>query len=86
MGIETHGLLDTEGSFCFLALLSALNPLIRWVMMYNANLDKSTDRKTLPELRLELRAWEERQKGPKYAVEDPSAHEVSLDSISLRLN
>lgn len=55
-------------------------------MMYNANLDKITGRKTLPELRLELRAWEERQKGSKYVVEDRSAYEVSLVSVSLKVN
>ncbi|KAH0830313.1 hypothetical protein J3R83DRAFT_1682 [Lanmaoa asiatica] len=49
----------------------------RWVMMYNANLDKTTCHKTLRELRLELRTWEEGQKGPKFVVEDTSAHEAS---------
>lgn len=86
MGIEIHGLLDTEGSLCFRVLLSGLNPLIRWVMMYNANLDKNTGRKTLSELRIELRTWEEGQKGPKYVVEDSSTYEVSLVSVSLRLS
>ncbi|KAF8431749.1 hypothetical protein L210DRAFT_962372 [Boletus edulis BED1] len=50
----------------------------RWVMMYNANLDKVTGCKTLSGLRHELRTWEEGQKGSKYAVDDPPAHEVSL--------
>jgi len=49
----------------------------RWVMMYNANLDKTTCRKTPVELRVELKAWEENRNGPKYVVDDPSAHEVS---------
>lgn len=55
-------------------------------MMYNANLDKITGRKTLPELRLELRTWEEGQKESKYVVGDNSAYEVSLVSISRRLD
>ena len=55
-------------------------------MMYNANLDKNTCRKTLSELRLELRTWEDSQKGSKYAVDDPPAYEVSLISVSFRLN
>lgn len=55
-------------------------------MMYNANLDKATCRKTSHELRLELRTWEEGQKGHKYAVEDPAAHAVSLISVGLRPN
>ncbi|KAF8556937.1 hypothetical protein OG21DRAFT_1408108 [Imleria badia] len=48
-----------------------------WVMMYNANLDKNTCRKTLSDLRLELKAWEEGQKGSKYAVDNLPAYEVS---------
>ncbi|KAG8217246.1 hypothetical protein J3R82DRAFT_5335 [Butyriboletus roseoflavus] len=52
----------------------------RWVMMYNANLDKTTGRKTLPELRLELRTWEGGQKESKYVVEDTSAYETRLIS------
>lgn len=55
-------------------------------MMYNANLDKTTCRKTLPELRLELKTWEEGQKGSKYAVDDPHAYEVSLVSVSFRFD
>lgn len=47
-------------------------------MMYNANLDKTACRKTPAELRAELKAWEEGRNGPKYVVDDPSAHEVSL--------
>ncbi|KAG9318183.1 hypothetical protein JVU11DRAFT_262 [Chiua virens] len=47
----------------------------RWVMMYNANLDKSTGRKTATELRAELKTWEESRKGPKRVL-DLSAHEV----------
>lgn len=52
-------------------------------MMYNANLDKNTCRKTLSELRHELKIWEEAQKGSKYAVDDLPAYEVSLVSMSL---
>jgi len=55
-------------------------------MMYNANLDKITCRKTLLELRLELRTWEEGRKEFKYAVDDLRAYEVSLVSVSFRLN
>lgn len=54
--------------------------------MYNANLDKTACRKTLPELRLELRTWEEGQKGHKYLVVDPSTYEVSLVSVSLKVD
>jgi hypothetical protein len=48
----------------------------RWVMLYNANLDKTGHRKTPSELRIELRKWEEDQKGRKHVVEDIAAHEV----------
>lgn len=46
-------------------------------MMHNANLDKITCRKTLSELRLELKTWEEGRKESKYAVDDLPAYEVS---------
>ncbi|KAF9228739.1 hypothetical protein BS17DRAFT_690320 [Gyrodon lividus] len=49
----------------------------RWVMMYNANLDKAGCRKTPSELRMELRKWEEDQKGRKHIVEDTAAHEAA---------
>ncbi|KAI9568981.1 hypothetical protein HD554DRAFT_2021105 [Boletus coccyginus] len=49
----------------------------RWVMMHNANLDKITCRKTLSELRLELKTWEEGRKESKYAVDDLPAYEAS---------
>ncbi|KAI6110124.1 hypothetical protein F5141DRAFT_828355 [Pisolithus sp. B1] len=49
----------------------------RWVMMYNANLDKSEGkRKGLAELRIELRKWEEDRKVSKRVVEDVIAHET----------
>ncbi|KIK95964.1 hypothetical protein PAXRUDRAFT_826485 [Paxillus rubicundulus Ve08.2h10] len=48
----------------------------RWVMLYNANLDKTGHRKIPSELRMELRKWEEDQKGRKHIIEDVAAHEV----------
>ncbi|KAF4578471.1 E3 ubiquitin-protein ligase rad18 [Pleurotus pulmonarius] len=48
----------------------------QWVMMYNANLDKSEkNRKSLKELRKELKAWEDGSKSKKVVVEDTVAHE-----------
>lgn len=52
--------------------------------MYNANLDKTACRKTLSELRVELKIWEEGQKGQKYVVEDTVAYEVRA-SVSSRV-
>ncbi|KAF8842496.1 hypothetical protein BDN67DRAFT_989054 [Paxillus ammoniavirescens] len=49
----------------------------RWVMLYNANLDKTGHRKIPSELRMELRKWEEDQKGRKHVVEDTAAHEAA---------
>ncbi|KIJ69652.1 hypothetical protein HYDPIDRAFT_79970 [Hydnomerulius pinastri MD-312] len=46
----------------------------RWVMLFNANLDKAGRRKTASELRVELKRWEEDKKGPKHVVEDTAAH------------
>ena len=86
MGIETRGLLDTEGDLHFQTqTFDRLSHLFRWVMMYNANLDKTVGRKSLPDMRLELRTWEEGQKGHKYVVEDTSAYEVGLISVSVLL-
>jgi len=47
-------------------------------MMNNANLDKSeVNRKSLAELRNELKRWEEERMRPKRIIEDTTAHEVS---------
>ncbi|KAJ8455192.1 hypothetical protein ONZ45_g19019 [Pleurotus djamor] len=51
-----------------------------WVMLFNANLDKSEKhQRSLKELRRELRIWEEGQKLKKTVVEDPVAHEKRYD-------
>ncbi|TFK72142.1 hypothetical protein BDN72DRAFT_836516 [Pluteus cervinus] len=49
----------------------------RWVMLYNANLDKShVNRKTIPELRSDLKLWEEeRGRRKKHAVQDIETYE-----------
>ncbi|KAF5386563.1 hypothetical protein D9615_001906 [Tricholomella constricta] len=49
----------------------------RWVMIYNANLDRSSrNRKTKQELRKELKKWEdEKAKKRRTTVEDNAAHE-----------
>ncbi|GLB35428.1 hypothetical protein LshimejAT787_0209930 [Lyophyllum shimeji] len=49
----------------------------RWVMIYNANLDRSSKhRKTKQELRKELKKWEdEKVRKKKTTVEDTAAHE-----------
>ncbi|KAH7889980.1 hypothetical protein F5I97DRAFT_1849069 [Phlebopus sp. FC_14] len=49
----------------------------RWVMIFNANLDKAVERRKGPSaLRLDLKKWEEDKKGQKYVIEDVVAHEV----------
>lgn len=58
----------------------------RWVMIYNANLDKSEgNRKGLAELRIELRKWEEDRKVSKKIVEDVVAHETAYRADFKRL-
>ncbi|KAH7910625.1 hypothetical protein BJ138DRAFT_1135919 [Hygrophoropsis aurantiaca] len=58
----------------------------RWVMMYNANLDKSEpNRKTISQLRAELKRWEEERKGRKIIIEDPVAHEAQHQDEFARL-
>ncbi|KAL4065277.1 hypothetical protein J3A83DRAFT_4166584 [Scleroderma citrinum] len=58
----------------------------RWVMMNNANLDKSEgNRKSLAELRSELKRWEEERIGPKRIVEDTAAHEAAYHEDFKRL-
>ncbi|KAG9225930.1 hypothetical protein CCMSSC00406_0006448 [Pleurotus cornucopiae] len=53
----------------------------QWVMMYNANLDKSEkNRKPLKELRKELKTWEDGSKSKKVVVEDTVAHEKKYRS------
>lgn len=53
--------------------------LSRWVMLYNANLDRSeSNRKTQTTLRQELKKWEETMsKRKKTVVDDPKEHAVS---------
>lgn len=48
-------------------------------MLFNANLDRSSSvRKSRPELRKELKTWEdERVKKKKTVVEDGATHEVT---------
>lgn len=47
-------------------------------MMYNANLDKSEEyRKTLSDLRSELKRWEQTSRGSKFSVTDSATHGVS---------
>jgi len=65
-----HGSHDIQGELA--RLLSFLNPggepkLVasshRYIMMHNANLDKSPlQRKSLPELRADLKKWEDQQR------------------------
>ncbi|KAI6042992.1 hypothetical protein EDC04DRAFT_2563141 [Pisolithus marmoratus] len=58
----------------------------RWVMIYNANLDKSEgNRKGLIELRNELKKWEEDRKISKKIVEDVVAHETAYRADFKRL-
>lgn len=58
----------------------------RWVMMNNANLDKSErNRKSLAELRSELKRWEEERIGPKRVIEDTAAHEAAYHDDFKRL-
>lgn len=55
--------------------------------MNNANLDKSEgNRKSLAELRSELKKWEEERMEPKRVVEDTAAHEVSSFVLSWRIS
>ncbi|KAJ8592629.1 hypothetical protein M405DRAFT_732940 [Rhizopogon salebrosus TDB-379] len=47
----------------------------RWVMIFNANLDKcESNRKSAQELRHELKKWEDDRKGRKHLVDDTEAH------------
>lgn len=49
----------------------------RWVLLYNANLDRSLmDRSTLEELRMDLKKWEETRGGKKVGVRDVGAYQV----------
>lgn len=58
----------------------------RWVMMYNANLDKSEgNRKGLAELRNQLKRWEEDRKISKRIVEDVIAHKTAYRADFQRL-
>ena len=51
----------------------------RWVMLYNANLDRSEpNRKSQTALRQELKKWEETMsKRKKTVIDDPKEHAVS---------
>ncbi|EGO21792.1 hypothetical protein SERLADRAFT_441024 [Serpula lacrymans var. lacrymans S7.9] len=58
----------------------------RWVMIYNANLDKSEkSRKTLSELRVELKKWEDNMKGRKAVVDDTEAYQAQNKDEFARL-
>lgn len=51
---------------------------LRWVMIYNANLDRATrNRKSVHELRQELKHWEEEKaRRKKHTVEDVDRYQV----------
>jgi E3 ubiquitin-protein ligase RAD18 len=71
-------------------LLTMVNhrlPPGRWVMLFNSNLDRSSPtRKSKPELRKELKKWEdERVKKKKFFVEDELAHEVTCNCLKVTL-
>jgi len=57
---------------------------LRWVMIFNANLDKcESNRKTAQELRGELKRWEDDRKGRRHLVDDTEAHLVCLPFSSI---
>lgn len=62
-------------------ILAWLNIPDRWVMLFNANLDRaSLHRKSKSELRKELRKWEDdKTKKKRNVVEDGATHEVAYD-------
>ena len=56
--------------------------LYRWVVLYNANLDRSTNnRKTIAELKKDLKRWEEeRPRKKKPVVSDVLGYQVLMQS------
>ena len=61
--------------------------LSRWVVLYNANLDRSpNNRKTTVELKKDLKKWEEeRPKRKKPVVSDVLGYQVLINISSLIL-
>ncbi|KAH7927065.1 hypothetical protein BV22DRAFT_1032192 [Leucogyrophana mollusca] len=58
----------------------------RWVMIYNANLDKSeVNQKSVQDLRAELRKWEEDRRGRKNVIDDPVVYAAQHHSEFKRL-
>lgn len=58
--------------------------LYRWVVLYNANLDRSVNRKTTVELKKDLKRWEEeRPKKKKPVVSDVLGYQVNKYIILL---
>jgi len=66
--LEGHGISCISDFFSF----------HRWVIMYNANRDKSSKlRKSIETLRQELKQWESRQKGKtKLEISDTTTYQV----------
>lgn len=81
--IVVPGYFGTSGTYACIHTKMVIQTSPRWVMMNNANLDKSEgNRKSLAELRSELKKWEEERMEPKRVVEDTAAHEVSSFVLS----
>lgn len=58
----------------------------RWVLLYNANLDRNLhDRLTLEELRRDLKKWEETRSGKKVGVGDVGTYQVRFAGYILGL-
>ncbi len=59
-------------------LTTSLIPGLRWIVLYNANVDRAPEnRHTVEQLRIELRRAEEaEQKTRKEVVDDPVAYQV----------
>lgn len=79
-----RGLLDISG---MLLLGSKLIPQFStdpsWVMIFNANLDKSaSNRKNTKELRIELKNWEDSRKR-RHLVDNTTTHVVGLPFLPL---
>lgn len=64
---------------CFRVRMSAANEVYRWVILYNANLDKAeNNRSSLKELRSNLSKWENEMKTKKKkpVVDDSKTYQV----------
>ncbi|KAL0947506.1 hypothetical protein HGRIS_013606 [Hohenbuehelia grisea] len=58
----------------------------QWVMLYNANLDKSIKhRRSIEQIRTDLRKWEDARKTKKVTIEDVEAYEKQHKSEFARL-